>query len=48
MAALYKLDKSKKIRKAHENKGVLEVLKWLGGQGKLEHQVLHTGYKKRN
>ena len=48
IAALYKLDKSKKIRKAHENKGVLEVLKWLGGQGKLEHQVLHTGYKKRN
>jgi len=48
MAALYKLDKSKKIRKAHENKGVSEALKWLGGQGKLEHQVLHTGYKKRN
>ena len=48
IAALYKLDKSKKIRKAHENKGVLEVLEWLKGQGKLEHQVLHTGYKKRN
>ncbi|MFA4833456.1 MAG: [FeFe] hydrogenase, group A [Patescibacteria group bacterium] len=48
MAALYELDKSKKIRKAHENKGVLEVLKWLKGQGKLEHQILHTEYKKRS
>ncbi|MDD5071500.1 MAG: [FeFe] hydrogenase, group A [Patescibacteria group bacterium] len=47
MDALYKLDKSKKIRKAHENKGVLEVLKWLNGQGKLEHQVLHTEYSKK-
>lgn len=48
MEALYKLDKSMKIRKAHENKGVLEALKWLKGQGKLERQVLHTNYKKRN
>jgi NADH-quinone oxidoreductase subunit G/NADP-reducing hydrogenase subunit HndD len=48
MDALYKLDKSMKIRKAHENKGVLEVLKWLKGKGKLEHKILHTNYKKRN
>lgn len=48
MDALYKLDKSKKIRKAHENKGVLEVLKWLKGKGELEHGVLHTFYKKRS
>jgi len=48
IAALYKLDKSKKIRKAHENKGVLEALVWLKEQDKLEYQVLHTGYKKRN
>ncbi|MDD5032426.1 MAG: [FeFe] hydrogenase, group A [Patescibacteria group bacterium] len=46
--ALYKLDKSKNIRKAHENKGVLEALKWLKEQGKLEHEVLHTSYRKRN
>ncbi len=46
--ALYKIDKSKKIREAHRNKGVLEVLKWLEKQGKLEHSVLHTEYKKRN
>ncbi|MDP3043750.1 MAG: [Fe-Fe] hydrogenase large subunit C-terminal domain-containing protein [bacterium] len=48
MDALYKLDKSMKTRKAHENKGVLEALKWLKGQGKLEHKILHTNYKKRN
>ncbi len=47
MAALYKIDKNKKIREAHRNKGVLEVLKWLEKQGKLEHSVLHTEYKKR-
>ena len=45
--ALYKIDKGKKIRKAHENKGVLEALEWLKEQGKLEHQVLHTRYKVR-
>ncbi|MCK4554437.1 iron hydrogenase small subunit, partial [Candidatus Parcubacteria bacterium] len=43
--ALYKIDKGKKIRKAHENKGVLEALEWLKQQGKLEHQVLYTTYK---
>ena len=48
MEALYKLDKSMKIRKAHENKAVSEALKWLKGKGKLEHQVLHTNYKKRS
>jgi len=48
MAALYKLDRSKKIRKAHENKGALEVLEWLKRQGKLEREVLHTSYKKRS
>lgn len=46
--ALYKLDKSKTIRKAHENKGVSAVFGWLKKQGKLEHQVLHTTYKKRS
>jgi NADH-quinone oxidoreductase subunit G/NADP-reducing hydrogenase subunit HndD len=45
--ALYKLDKSKKIRKAHENKGVREALDWLKEKGKLEHQVLHTKYSKK-
>ncbi len=44
--ALYRLDKSKKIRKAHENKSAIEALKWLKEKGKLEHQVLHTKYKK--
>lgn len=47
--ALYKLDKSKKIRKAHENKGVLDILEWLEKQkGDLKHKVLHTNYKKRS
>jgi iron-only hydrogenase group A len=45
--ALYRLDKSKKIRKAHENKDVQEALNWLKEKGKLEHQVLYTKYKKR-
>ena len=45
--ALYKLDKSKKIRKAHENKGVMEILNWLEKQGKLKHQILHTKYTKK-
>jgi len=48
MEALYKIDKSKKIREAHKNKNVLDVLEWMDGQGKLEHGVLHTEYKKRN
>jgi iron-only hydrogenase group A len=48
IAALYKHDKGSKMRKAHENKGVTEVLKWLKEQGhKTEHGVLHTGYKKK-
>jgi len=44
MEALYKIDKNKKIREAHKNKGVLDALEWLEKQGKLEHSVLHTGY----
>ena len=49
IAALYKLDKSSKLRLAHENKGVMEVLGWLESQGhKYEQAVLHTGYRKRN
>lgn len=47
--ALYRLDKSKKIRKAHENKSVQSVLQWLSDQGEdMEHKVLHTKYKKRS
>ncbi|MFH1427244.1 MAG: [FeFe] hydrogenase, group A [Patescibacteria group bacterium] len=46
--ALYKIDKDKKIRKAHENKGVIEILEWLKKQkGNLEHRVLHTSYNKK-
>lgn len=41
--ALYSIDKFKKIRQAHENKEVLEVLKWLEDQN-VGHQVLHTHY----
>jgi iron-only hydrogenase group A len=49
IAALYEHDKKQKMRKAHENKGVMEALKWLHEQGhELEHGVLHTGFKKRN
>jgi len=46
--ALYALDKSKKVRKAHQNKEVKEVLDWLEKQGhEVEHSVLHTTYRKR-
>jgi NADH-quinone oxidoreductase subunit G/NADP-reducing hydrogenase subunit HndD len=45
--ALYSHDKSLKIRKAHENQGVLEALNWLTERGHLAHKVLHTKYKKR-
>jgi len=45
--ALYKIDKNAPLRKAHENKGVMEILKWLKTKGKLESQVLHTKYIKR-
>ncbi len=49
VAALYKIDKNKKIRKAHENKGVMDVLEWLEKKGKkLEHQTLHTKYFKKD
>lgn len=46
--ALYALDKSKKVRKAHQNKGVKEVLEWIEAKGhKFEHSILHTKYRKR-
>jgi len=48
IAALYKIDGKSKIRRAHENQGAIEVLVWLKKQGKLEHEVLHTKYKKRS
>lgn len=47
--ALYKIDKNKKMRQAHKNKGVLKILAWLEEQnGGLDHKVLHTKYKKRS
>lgn len=45
-AALFAIDKGKKIREAHKNKGVKEVLEWLERDKKVEHGVLHTSYKK--
>lgn len=48
MEALYKHDKGLKMRKAHENPGVLDVLSWLKQKGgHFEHGVLHTGYQRR-
>ena len=46
--ALHKIDTGKKVRKAHENEGVREVLQWFKKKKSLAHQVLHTKYKKRN
>lgn len=45
MAGLYKIDKGKKIRKAHENKEAVAILNWLK-KNKLEHSILHTHYAK--
>lgn len=45
-AGIYKEDKVGKIRTAHENKGAVEVVKWLKDEG-LEHQILHTKYSKK-
>jgi NADH-quinone oxidoreductase subunit G/NADP-reducing hydrogenase subunit HndD len=47
MEALYKLDKSKKARKAHENEGVKEVFGWLEENKSLRDKILYTKYKKR-
>jgi NADH-quinone oxidoreductase subunit G/NADP-reducing hydrogenase subunit HndD len=46
--SLYKLDKKSKMRMAHENKSVIEVLNWIESKGKFGHKVLHTKYKKRS
>ncbi|PLX28045.1 hypothetical protein C0583_02330 [Candidatus Parcubacteria bacterium] len=46
--ALYKHDKDRKIRKAHDNMAVKKVLDWLRAKGHhYEHSVLHTTYKKK-
>jgi NADH-quinone oxidoreductase subunit G/NADP-reducing hydrogenase subunit HndD len=47
LAALYKIDKTSKIRRAHDNQAAIEALSWLKSQGKLRDQVLYTKYKKR-
>ena len=47
LEALYKIDTRNEIRRAHENKEAIGVLKWLEGKGKLKNQVLYTSYKKR-
>ncbi|OGF27542.1 hypothetical protein A2303_01635 [Candidatus Falkowbacteria bacterium RIFOXYB2_FULL_47_14] len=47
-AALHEIDKKSAFRKSYDNKGALDVLKWLKNENhKLEHAVLHTKYKKR-
>jgi iron-only hydrogenase group A len=44
--SLYKIDKSLKVRQAHQNKGAKKAIKWLKKDKKLEHNVLHTTYEK--
>lgn len=46
MQALYAIDAGSKIRRADENAGVAEILDWIKNEG-IEHEVLHTHYKKR-
>lgn len=45
-AGLYQVDKTDKIRTAHDNKSAVEVVKWLENN-KLAHKVLHTKYSKK-
>ncbi len=45
--ALYSIDRSKKMRQAHENKEVEEIFNWFKKNG-LDHELLHTIYSKKN
>ncbi len=45
-AGIYQVDKNSYLRSAHDNKGAIEIIKWLEQQG-LDHQVLHTKYFKK-
>ncbi len=47
IAALYKIDKNKKVRRAHENKDVQKALKWIH-ENDLDHPVLHTHYSPKD
>jgi len=47
--AIYREDRSKKLRKSHENAEVLQLYKEYLGEpyGKLAHELLHTHYEER-
>lgn len=47
--AIYKEDRSKRLRKSHENPQILELYKEYLGEpyGKLAHELLHTHYEER-
>jgi len=47
--AIYREDRSKKLRKSHENSEVLQLYKEYLGEpyGKLAHELLHTHYEER-
>ncbi len=47
MKALYRIDKNKKVRTAHENENAMNIVEWLRSQKKLGKSVLYTKYKKR-
>jgi NADH-quinone oxidoreductase subunit G/NADP-reducing hydrogenase subunit HndD len=48
--AIYQEDRSKKLRKSHENPEILELYKAYLGEpfGKLAHELLHTHYEERD
>jgi iron only hydrogenase large subunit-like protein len=50
IAAIYKEDEGKKLRKSHENKDIKQIYGEFLGQplGKLSHDLLHTHYHKRD
>ncbi|OGT08189.1 MAG: ferredoxin [Gammaproteobacteria bacterium GWE2_37_16] len=47
--ALYSIDSEKKVRRSHENQGVLQLYKEFLGEpgGEMSHKLLHTHYKPR-
>ncbi len=50
IAAIYKEDEGKKLRKSHENKDIKQIYAEFLGEplGHLSHDLLHTHYHKRN
>lgn len=45
-AGIYQVDKTSKLRTAHDNPSAVKIIEWLKDK-KLDHEVLHTHYSKK-